>query len=296
MQHRPLLYGVLFAMASAFAYGMNTPFAPAVFAGGGTAILVILLRALGAVILSALCLPFFNKTDYRHTRTLPVCALLAVFLFAQGWLYVSSVAFIPVSLAALLFFTWPVLVGTVAICRRQSGIPLSQLLYFVVALGGLGLALGADFHTLDARGIAFACCGAVCMAIYVLATSRCLPAEANPVLLNMQINAVIVVIALIVMLLLEDFSLPTGADALRSLTIMIVFYAFATCAQIIAIRHAGAPLAALFFNLEPVVSILLAALLLAETLSYQQYIGGSIVIIALILYSAHRCFRPAVIK
>ena len=50
-----------------------------------------------------------------------------------------------------------------------------------------------------------------------------------------------------------------------------------------AILLAGPTRAAMFFNLEPVVAMAVAALLLGESLGVVQYDGGALVIAALVL-------------
>jgi drug/metabolite transporter (DMT)-like permease len=58
-------------------------------------------------------------------------------------------------------------------------------------------------------------------------------------------------------------------------------YVGAYFAQMSSLRNAPASVVAPFFNLEPVVTTLIAALALGERLSPNQYIGGGLVLAAL---------------
>jgi drug/metabolite transporter (DMT)-like permease len=60
-----------------------------------------------------------------------------------------------------------------------------------------------------------------------------------------------------------------------------------------AVRHAGSAKAALVFNVEPVVSILGAVLILGEVLSLYQWLGGALVIGTLVASSLARRHHAA---
>ena len=62
-------------------------------------------------------------------------------------------------------------------------------------------------------------------------------------------------------------------------------FAFAVFFQFGAIHNVGASRAAMYFNLEPVITLSIAVLLLGERLSPLQFLGGAMVIAALFLFS-----------
>ena len=79
--------------------------------------------------------------------------------------YQGSVAFIPVSLAALVFYTFPLLVGAVCGRGRTRSHDRRQGAALLAAFLGLALALGPEFGALDWRGIALALLAAVGMGL-----------------------------------------------------------------------------------------------------------------------------------
>ena len=282
--NRLVLTGSLLALLSAVAYATNTPFSTWVFDGGGSPLMVVLGRSLGACVLSAVYCRVTGVPLFQ-TALMPVTSLLGFFLFAQGAFYIGSVNFIPVSLAALVFFTWPVLVGMVSLRSAPVASRLWQALAFGLAFGGLALALQADLSGLDPTGVVLAISGSVCMASYMLLAGRKFPRQIHPVLTNLRINFVIVLFTLAVALFL-GVDLVTGAlDTWKPLLAITVFYSIATLTQLLAVKRAGARLPSLIYNLEPVISILLAAAFLGERLLGQQLLGAGMVLLALLLFA-----------
>ncbi len=86
-------------------------------------------------------------------------------------------------------------------------------------------------------------------------------------------------------LLFGGLALPGGSEGRLALTAVCGFYTLALLLQFAALRIASAPAVAILFNLEPVISILVAAALLGEVLSVDQYAGGALVVAGLLLYS-----------
>src|SRR3546814_9305247 len=63
--------------------------------------------------------------------------------------YLSAVAYIPVSLAALVFYAYPVLVAGLLPLTGRGRVGWTAGLAFIAAFAGLALALAPSFTTLD---------------------------------------------------------------------------------------------------------------------------------------------------
>jgi drug/metabolite transporter (DMT)-like permease len=94
--------------------------------------------------------------------------VFAVFMIVWGYGYMASIAYIPVSLAALLFFTFPLLVGVFAAIAGQERMTILKTVALVVAFAGLALALGPSWASLDWRGVALALTASVVGALAYL--------------------------------------------------------------------------------------------------------------------------------
>ena len=87
---------------------------------------------------------------------------------------------------------------------------------------------------------------------------------------------------MIVPLVYAQFSLPTSTSGLLSLGAATLFYVIAILCQFQALARLPAATAAFILNLEPVVSILLASIILKEQLTNLQWLGVVLVISVLL--------------
>ena len=99
-------------------------------------------------------------------------------------------------------------------------------------------------------------------------------------------------LALAVVPFLGGFTLPTNQVGWAGTLGASACYMFAVLCEFSAIRWAGPARTALYFNLEPIVTMAAAALLLGESLLSLQYFGASLVIAALALAARADWTRP----
>ena len=148
--------GLASVIGAALFFSLNTPLARLAYDGGSTPETVVFLRVVLCVIGIAL---FIILTGRRialpRAAVLPMIGV-AVFIVLQGMAYLTSIAYIPVGLAALLFYTFPLMVAVAS--RIVDGVPLGnvRIVAFAAAFIGIALAIGPSFDVLDGRGIALA--------------------------------------------------------------------------------------------------------------------------------------------
>lgn len=201
--------------------------------------------------------------------------------------YLTSIAFIPVSLAVMIFYTFPLLVGiTEALLHRKAPSPLALACY-LVAFGGLALSLGPSFETLDWRGIALAGLASL-SGVVALLSSRKLAALAEP----LSVAALANVISLLCMTLLLPF-IGTLAWPITAVGWLLVagacsFFFTAFALSIFAVRHASAGAVAMMYNFEPALTVIISLLFLGAALSVWQLLGVALVLGALFASSLRR--------
>ncbi|MCP5373033.1 MAG: DMT family transporter [Hyphomicrobiales bacterium] len=284
--HRPVL-GVGLAVLTAGFYGLSTTFARVAYDTGATPVTVILARTLAAACLFAAVLALAGRTAPAAALAAPRAAWgrlapMPVLLALQGLGYLGAVAFIPVGLAALLFYTFPLMVAAVAPLTGGPRPGRRQGLAFVAAFAGLALALGPQLQVLDPRGIALALTGAVGQAGLMLCGARAAE-RLGPLRLSFHTNLLALPLFALALVLLGGPSWPGAAAGWAGFGGVMAVGAVAVVAMFAAARAAGPARAALVLNLEPLVSIAAAALLLDERLSPQQMVGAAVVLSALLL-------------
>jgi len=267
--------GIVFALITAISLGAITTQAKIFYAVGGNAIALMLTRFLISTLVFGLLIAFRHRSFKiaRHQR-LPV--LMLGFIWSGSMIcYLLSVESISVSLAVLILYTYPLLVLAFSVVRRQ--IPTSPLLISIFCLTFLGLylVLSSGSADLDSKGLLFASLAALGAAYTFINGARIAP-HLNPLVMTFWINTA--GLAMIVPLVYTQFSLSTATIGLIALAAATLFYLVAIFCQFEALARLPATTAAFILNLEPVVSILLAAIILQEHLSGMQWLGVALVV------------------
>lgn len=282
MTQRLSAAGVAIALAGAFCYGFNISFASlaAQFGVSGPVLVsyrMIAMLALAALALVLLRTPFFIPRSERGG-----ILLIGLTSVGVGVGYLSAVAFIPVTVAAVIFYTFPILIviATPFIDRR----PLTLTMVFVTLLAFIGIVLvvGPAIDALDWRGIALAFVASLSAAIQFFAGTRCKTTPLASKILGAQLVAL--PFTLVIAIVAGGMKPPSILmNAPWAVGITIVGFMFGFLFQMLALNRIPASAAGLAFCAEPVIAALSSALILGERLGPVQYAGGALVIAAIVL-------------
>ena len=273
--------GMLFALTTACCLGAITTQAKIFYADGGNALTLMLTR-FGASTVAFGLLLLFLRGGFAVGGGLRLPLLWLGLVWSGSMIcYLVSVETVSVSLAVLVLYLYPLLVLAWAMLRRQLRPTTAIVGLFLGAFGGLYLALSGGDMSVHPAGILFAAMASCGAAFTFIVGARVAP-RMSPLLMTFWINAA--GLLLILPLMPGSLALPASAAGLLALMLATAFYLVAILSQFQALARLPAARAAFLLNLEPVVSILLARLVLNETLSPLQA-GGVIVVISMILLS-----------
>ncbi len=241
-----------------------------------------LLAARFAVAAAVLVLIAFSRgARWPRGRTLPgVLAMGALGYTGQAFLYFSALNHADASLVALLLYSFPFVVAVLAavfLGERLDGVLIVALL---VASGGLVLTIGGGQGT--PLGIALGLGAALVYSVYIVVGSRVLR-DADPIATS---SLVCVAAAASYGLIAAGRSvagvgpnwpaLAAGWQPVLALAVISTVLPIATFFA--GLRRLGATLTSVLSTLEPVVSVILAAVVLGERIGLVQAAGGAIVI------------------
>jgi drug/metabolite transporter (DMT)-like permease len=269
----------LLILASACCFGVVATFARLAYDAGSNPLSVVLLRhgcivlVVGATMVAlgrSLRLP---AVRLRQTLWMGLC------LLAMALGFMSSVAYIPVSLAALILYTNPIIVAVL-----MSG---GKSALLVGAFAGLCLALGPPLTSLDPLGLALAFTAAVGVSLaYVFGGP--LMRSADVFAVNFYTNLWIVLPVAAWLLLAGGFALPSGGLGQLGLAGAIVASVAAIVSWFIVLRLASPVRIAVLFNLDAVVNIVAGVIVLDESLDAVQVAGIVLVLACLIAMALRR--------
>lgn len=276
----PYRAGLALSILSSMSYGSAPVFVRFAYDAGAVPLTLLATRYVIAtiVIFAALRLSGRPLAMPEGRRWGGVVA--GLFFATMAYSYLLAIHRIPVSLAALLVFTYPL---PVALLGRLRGEPLlwPRIVAIVAAFIGLAVALGVEIGELDLLGIASA---TVCSLTYAFGvfyfgdTTR----GADPMVVTLHATATAAAIFVPLAVLNGALVLPTTALGLIGIAGVSITYLVGILAFFAALVRIGPMKAALLAQLEPVVSILSAVLILREQLSLIQGAGITVVLGALL--------------
>lgn len=282
--------GIACALGAAGLYGLVPNFVRAAIGNGIPAIESTLFRTFMIAIVFAIISVAQGERMTIPRPALPSFIGQAVATFFVSVAYLGSVQFIPVGLAVIIFYLFPVLIMLLAPLVEGRNPGLLRILIAVVAFIGLAIAVGPSFDSLDIRGIllaALAAAGATLQFFSGRAISRYMSPAAFGGLVHMVILPPVLFIAVYAGSGSIRF-LPGGPATAAGLIFMsgvAVVYIIAYMGQMLSLRFAPASTVAPFYNLEPITATAAAALFLGERMLVNQYAGGGLVLAALVASS-----------
>jgi drug/metabolite transporter (DMT)-like permease len=274
--------GRLYGLIAATFLGVNTTFARLAYDGGSNPFTVVGSRFLFCAIAVAVTIRLVRRTYVipRRTRLLTLGVTVVWFLTTTS--YLSSVLFIPVSLAALVFYTFPLMVVGLSPLMERARFGPARVGAFLLAFAGLAIALSPSFHSLDWRGIALAFLAAIGAAITLILSKR-LVSEQGVFTFTLYMSTGSVLLITGIMQIGGGIALPQDATGWIGLSGATVGFVVGILTMFSAIQYVGPSPTSLIMNLEPLISILAAAVVLGERLTVLQFVGAVMVISALIL-------------
>jgi drug/metabolite transporter (DMT)-like permease len=282
--------GIACALSAAAMYGLVPNFVRSAFENGVPPIENTLFRTFLLAVSFAIIAVAQSERLTIPRAAIPsfVAQCVATLVVSVG--YLASVQFIKVGLAVIIFYFFPVLIMLCAPLVEGRNPGLLRIMIAVLAFAGLAVAIGPDFESLDIRGIllATAATGGAALQFF---SGRSISKYMTPSVFGSLVHIAILPATLVVAIIAGGGKLqimPGGIANLIGLTFMAalaVLYVIAYMIQMLSLRFAPASTVAPFYNLEPVVATLAAVALMGERLQSNQYVGGGLVLAALLLSS-----------
>lgn len=264
-------------MSAATGLGLAIAFSRMAYEGGTNGLSVTTTRALLMVVgLFALCRLSGRRlrlAPREHLHLLGLGLLMAMMFYGN----VGSVEFIPVGLAALLFYTFPPMVALITIVVVRERVAASRLAAMLTAFAGLAVMLGASLADSDPLGVAMALGAAASAAWNSVWVARKL-ARCDPLVLTFHMALVAAVVLVAVALGSGALRAPVTASGWLGAALVVGLQAASIPLYFIAIPRIGALRSSMVSNVQPVVSIVAAFVLYGELLTPAQFAGGALVL------------------
>jgi drug/metabolite transporter (DMT)-like permease len=195
--------------------------------------------------------------------------------------YIGSLQFISVGLSVLIFFTFPVIVILLSPLVEGRRLTALEFGLAIAAFAGLALALAPSFQNVSGLGVFLAGLAAIGCALQFY-TGRALSPHMHPMAFGSLVH--VAMLPFVIALALGSHGrfelVQPGQSSLviaTSIGLGLAYCAGYFC-QMSAVRSAPASIVIPYFNLEPVMTTLLAVIILKEGLTPLHLAGAALVI------------------
>ncbi len=270
------------AVLSAVCYGATLPLSRLAYDHGSNALSILSLRFLAVALVMGLWLRVTGGSFRVSPRGMLASALVGVCFISVSGGTLVSVSYIPVNLAVLVFYTYPMMTLLVvcAMERRRPGV--AALAAVTLALLGVGLAIQASFEHMNAAGFGFALLAAVGAATTFIVAARALP-WMGTTLMSWYACSVAFVGGAALTLGLDAVAIPDTAFGIGLIAVIVTIFATAVVAMFVGVKLIGPVRSATLLCLEPVTAIFVAVLVLGEQLKAGQWLGAALVGVAMLM-------------
>jgi probable blue pigment (indigoidine) exporter len=224
----------------------------------------------------------------RHTARERVIALGIGLLFSVTMFgLLQSIALLPVSIAILAYFVYPLLTGLAGAATGVDGVGWRALAAAGTAFVGLGLMLGFHLQALVPLGIACAFIAAVARVVTLLLTRAYLN-KADARLTTWYSMVPSTAVYLVAVGFVGSWHMPHSAAGWAAFLGVTVTTTLSTLLIYVSTARIGPFRTALAMNLEPLLTTLFSILLLGETLTMVQAAGAALMIASLAAFQTLR--------
>ncbi|WP_419908149.1 DMT family transporter [Hoeflea sp.] len=199
---------------------------------------------------------------------------------------IAGFFFMPVSLVILIFYTFPLMIRlSESLLDRRPPAPM-EVAFLLMAFLGLAICLGIGFERLNPPGLFFSVLAALAVTVSFVWNGRKLKAVPSTVSTFYMAATGFVLILAFAPLAGGLAPPPAHGFAVFIVGATVLTFAGAFLGMYTGVRMIGPSRTGLIMNLEPVLTIALAVLLLDERMSANQLLGAALVIVA--IYGSQR--------
>lgn len=278
------IVGAIYVVISALMYATMPILAKLAYATGLEPGFVLWLRYVFAFILLAVFL-----TCTRSSAILlfsPLAILQGVFMIGSGLFYFYSLQYLPAGLASIIFFSHPVLVALLALVVFKEKFNPRLFLGILLTIGGIILiSVPGSTHqiSLSFTGLGYCILACVCCTGYALIGQKNVT-SASPLSLVSTFALIGILLIPCVSGRSPGFLVPlTGVQLLITISMALFNTVLSIFFFLQGVKKIGAATASLISSLEPVLTVIIAFLVLSETMAPLQLLGSAMVLASMFL-------------
>ncbi len=285
--------GIALVIVSALCYGTVPVIAKLAFAAGLRVPVFLTWRFAAAAVIVWAIVAIARRALPSAGDVAPLAAMGAIGYAGQSAAFFASLLWLPASTAALLLYTYPAIVTLAAAAFLHERLTARTGLAVALAFAGTCLVVGRPGAALPPQGVALVLLSATIYSAYILVGSR-LFAKAPALSASAIVISGTALSYVIFTLVAGDAGAPDtaaqvgwlAAAAVVGTAIPILFF-------LAGMPRIGPARASILSTFEPVVTVILAGVVLGESLRPSQMLGALCVLASVVVLELRRADGPA---
>jgi drug/metabolite transporter (DMT)-like permease len=283
------LAGIVLVVVSATSFGTLAIFGRYAYADGMDALTILFLRFSLSAVLMAILLAARRESLPRGLALIQLVGMGAIGYVGQAFSYFTALKYASAGLVALLLYLYPLFVAILSAILLRKRITHVKRLALGLALAGTALTVGPEGGQL--LGVLLAISAAVIYSMYIIVGTQVMK-QVSAVQSSTVIFAAAGAMSGFLMAARGPHLPATGAGWAVIGSIVLIATVLPVVTFLAGLERIGPTNAAMLSTLEPVVTVLLAALLLGETLKPITLLGGGLILVAVVLLTQSELRRP----
>ncbi|MGC7845799.1 DMT family transporter [Desulforudis sp. 1088] len=275
MQPNPFFVGVSLVIVSAVGFGLLPILALYAYQAGASVTTLLFVRfSLASLALLTYAAVKVKEWPATRFQWASLFVLGGVFYTVQSSSYLSSVKYIPASLAALLLYSYPIFVTVLSYLVNKEKLTVLRLLSIGLCSLGTAMILGVSFDAVNFLGVFLALTAAVVYSCYIV-LGNSVVAQLSPIVTSAFVSSFASLSLLIIALSTGTLEFRLSLNAWAAMCGIALFSTvIAMFAFFQGLKFIGSTRASIISTAEPLVTVAFAAALWQEKLTLLQMLGG----------------------
>ncbi len=282
--------GIILIVVSAASFGTLAIFGRLAYEAGLDTFTLLFLRFTTAALLMFVLLVLRRESLPRGRTLIQLIGMGALGYVGQSFSYLSAIKYASAGLVALLLYLYPMFVAVLAAIFLKER--FSSLKIAALALATIGAGLTARPEGGQWQGIFLAIAAALIYSVYIIVGTGVMKQVSA-----VQSSAVIFASAGAVYGALTFFSgahFPQSEAGWGAVGGVILFATVIPVVTFLAgLKRIGPTNASMLSTLEPVVTVILAAIIFGETLQTVMLLGGGLILLSVLMLARSEVAGPA---
>ena len=272
--------GIVLTLISAIGFGTLAILGCYALADGMDAPTILFLRFSLAALVMLAWLALRRQPLPRGRTLLMLIGMGAIGYVGQAFAYLTALAYASSGLVALLLYLYPIFVAVLSVVLLHERFTPPKVAALGLALGGIALTVGPAGGQI--YGIVLAISAAAIYSVYIIVGARVMR-DVTAVQSSAVIFASAGAMSGLIMATQGAQWPASSAGWAAIFGIVVLATLFPVVAFLAGLEHIGPTNAAMLSTLEPVVTVLLAVVLLGEVLQPVTLLGGGLILAAVLL-------------